>query len=169
MKYRLMETKEIIDRILAFSEAHSGGKHEETIGRIMEMYQEYPAVFRRLHVYEVVPVTHETDIRDSILFTSIGAGPYVTPNMKLFRTKYIFIKTPWGGIAGDMPPETLTFSDNDLKCLQRIAMANPRLLRFQSVYSKWDLEWSWSQSSFFSIFLQMLWSIKGDLLKGGDS
>lgn len=145
MKYRLVETKEIIDRVLKFSEAHANSKHNGNIVDIIDMYQERPEIFRWLHIYEAV-----SEVED----------------VKSFKTNYIFIKVPYEDNSRDIP-DTLNFSQNDLKCMQRVAMANPNLLRLQTLYSKWDLEWSWSQSSFFSIFIQMLWSIRGDLMKGG--
>lgn len=157
MKYRLVETKEIIDRVLKFSEEHANSKHNYAIVDIIDMYQERPEIFRWLHIYEAV-----SEVEDA----------------KSFKTNYIFIKVPYEDDSCDINgkprpcrnsiiPGTLNFSQNDLKCMQRVAMANPNLLRLQALYSKWDLEWSWSQSSFFSIFVQMLWSIKGDLMKGG--
>ena len=145
MKYRLVETKEIIDRVLKFSETHANSKHNGIIVDIINMYQERPEIFRWLHIYEAV-----SEVED----------------VKSFKTNYIFIKVPYEDNSRDIP-DTLNFSQNDLKCMQRVAMANPNLLRLQTLYSKWDLEWSWSQSSFFSIFVQMLWSIKSDLMKGG--
>ena len=145
MKYRLVETKEIIDRVLKFSESHANSKHNGNIVDIIDMYQERPEIFRWLHIYEAV---------------------FEVEDVKSFKTNYIFIKVPYEDNSRDIP-DTLNFSQNDLKCMQRVAMANPNLLRLQTLYSKWDLEWSWSQSSFFSIFVQMLWSIKSDLMKGG--
>ena len=155
MKYRLVETKEIIDRILKYSEAHPNSKHNHNVVNIIEMYQEYPEFFRVLHIYEAV-----SEVEDA----------------KSFKTNYIFIRVPYKDDSCDIP-DTLNFSQNDLKCMQRVAMSNPDLLRLQTLYSKWDLDWSWSQSSFFSIFVQMLWSIMHtstytinqlkDLMKGG--
>ena len=145
MKYRLVETKEIIDRILKFSEAHPNSKHNHNVVDIIEMYQERPEIFRVLHIYEAV-----SEVEDA----------------KSFKTNYIFIKVPYGDAYCNVI-KNLEFSKNDLKCMQRVAMANPDLLRLQALYSNWNFEWSWSQSSFFSIFIQMLWSIKGDLMKGG--
>ena len=164
MKYRLVETKEIIDRVLKFSESHANSKHNGNIVDIIDMYQERPEIFRWLHIYEAV-----SEVED----------------VKSFKTNYIFIKVPYEIVCSlriydscdingkprpcrnYIIPDTLNFSQNDLKCMQRVAMANPNLLRLQTLYSKWDLECSWSQSSFFSIFVQMLWSIKSDLMKGG--
>ncbi len=155
MKYRLVETKEIIDRVLRFSESHANSKYNKAVVGIVEMYQEYPEIFRGLHIYEAV-----SEVEDA----------------KRFKTNYIFIRVPYKDDSCDIP-DTLDFSQNDLKCMQRVAMANPNLLRLQALYSKWDLDWSWSQSSFFSIFVQMLWytlhtstytvnQLK-DLMKGG--
>ena len=137
MKYRLVEMKEIIDRVLKFSESHANSKHNSNIVDIIDMYQERPEIFRSLHIYEAVSEAEDA---------------------KLFKTNYIFIRVPYKDDSCDIP-DTLNFSQNDLKCMQRVAMANPNLLRLQTLYSKWDLDWSWSQSSFFAIFVQMLWSI----------
>lgn len=187
MKYRLVETKEIIDRVLKFSESHANSKHNGNIVDIIEMYQERPELFRWLHIYEAVSevtechtcVYKDTSPTDepcneclSDIITrkdeEIRTLTFYKPkkDAKSFKTNYIFIKVPYEDNSRDIP-DTLNFSQNDLKCMQRVAMANPNLLRLQTLYSKWDLEWSWSQSSFFSIFIQMLWSIKGDLMKGG--